>query len=67
MHGLDRFAARKQIVERMQALDLVEKIETHVHTVPHGERSGVPVEPYLSDQWYVDAKTHGGAGNRRRE
>src|SRR5262249_38620600 len=42
LHDRDRFAARKQIVERMQALDLVEKIEAHVHTVPHGGRSGVP-------------------------
>ena len=36
---------------------LVEKVEDHVHTVPHGDRSGVPIEPFLTDQWYVDAKT----------
>ncbi|WP_163614985.1 class I tRNA ligase family protein, partial [Klebsiella pneumoniae] len=29
----------------------------HMHTVPHGDRGGVPVEPFLTDQWYVDAKT----------
>ena len=35
---------------------LLEKIEPHVHMVPHGDRSGVPIEPYLTDQWYVDVK-----------
>jgi valyl-tRNA synthetase len=53
----DRFTARKRVVELMEARGLVEKIEDHVHTVPHGDRSGVPIEPYLTDQWYVDAKT----------
>ncbi|HLH95454.1 MAG TPA: valine--tRNA ligase [Xanthobacteraceae bacterium] len=57
LDGIDRFVARKQIVERMQAAGLVEKIEPHTHMVPHGERSGVVIEPYLTDQWYVDAKT----------
>src|SRR3954469_6422990 len=57
LHGIDRFVARKLIVERMQAAGLVEKIEQHTHMVPHGDRSGVVIEPYLTDQWYVDAKT----------
>ncbi|MGE3869880.1 MAG: valine--tRNA ligase, partial [Pseudorhodoplanes sp.] len=57
LHGTDRFAARKQIVERLQAGNLVEKIEPHTHMVPHGDRSNVVIEPYLTDQWYVDAKT----------
>jgi valyl-tRNA synthetase len=57
LHGIDRFVARKQIVERMQELGLVEKIEPHTHMVPHGDRSAVVIEPYLTDQWYVDAKT----------
>jgi valyl-tRNA synthetase len=57
LHGTDRFAARKAIVELMQARGLVEKIEGTVHTVPHGDRSGAVIEPYLTDQWYVDAKT----------
>jgi valyl-tRNA synthetase len=57
LHGIDRFVARKLIVERMQALGLVEKIESHTHMGPHGDRSGVVIEPYLTDQWYVDAKT----------
>ena len=55
--GLDRFEARKRIVADMEKLGLVEKIEDHEHTVPHGDRSGVPVEPWPTDQWYVDAKT----------
>src|SRR5262252_7333575 len=57
LHGIDRFVARKQVVARMEALGLVAKIEPHTHTVPHGDRSGVVIEPYLTDQWYVDAKT----------
>ena len=55
--GLDRFAARKRIVADLEALDLVEKIEKHRHAVPHGDRSGVPLEPRLTEQWYCDAKT----------
>ncbi|MBI1778915.1 MAG: valine--tRNA ligase [Proteobacteria bacterium] len=55
--GLDRFEARKRIVADLEAKGLVEKIEPLVHTVPHGDRSGVPLEPWLSDQWYCDAKT----------
>jgi valyl-tRNA synthetase len=55
--GQDRFAARKRIVEMMEAGGFLEKIEDHVHSVPHGDRSGVPIEPFLTDQWYVDAKT----------
>jgi valyl-tRNA synthetase len=42
-------------VAALEAEGLVAKIEPHVHTVPHGDRSGVPVEPWLTDQWYVDA------------
>jgi valyl-tRNA synthetase len=54
--GLDRFEARKKVVAAMEALGLVEKIERHTHMVPHGDRSGVPLEPMLSDQWFCDAK-----------
>ena len=54
--GLDRFEARKRIVADMEALGLVEKIEPHTHTVPYGDRGGVPVEPFLTEQWYADAK-----------
>ncbi|WP_038033729.1 valine--tRNA ligase [Thermopetrobacter sp. TC1] len=54
-HGLDRFDARKKIVERMEKLGLLEKVEDHVHMVPYGDRGGVPVEPRLTEQWFVDA------------
>jgi len=54
--GLDRFEARKVIVAEMEELGLVEKIEPHTHAVPYGDRGGVPVEPYLTEQWYADAK-----------
>jgi len=57
LHGIDRFVARKQVVARMEALGLLAKIEPHANMVPHGDRSGVVIEPYLTDQWYVDAKT----------
>jgi valyl-tRNA synthetase len=57
LDGLDRFAARKKIVERLEALGLLERVEPNVHMVPHGDRSGVVIEPFLTDQWYVDAKT----------
>ena len=55
--GLDRFVARKQILAELEALGLLVKTDPHVHAVPHGDRSGVPIEPYLTEQWYVDAKT----------
>jgi valyl-tRNA synthetase len=57
LHGADRFAARKKIVERLESLDLIDKIEPTAHVVPHGDRSGAVLEPFLTDQWYVDAKT----------
>jgi len=53
--GLDRFEARKRIVADMDRLGLLEKIEPTAHTVPHGDRSNVVIEPYLTDQWYVNA------------
>ncbi|WP_408869365.1 valine--tRNA ligase [Caldovatus aquaticus] len=57
LEGKDRFAARKAIVAELERLGLVEKVEPHVHQVPHGDRSGVPIEPRLTWQWFVDAKT----------
>jgi valyl-tRNA synthetase len=57
LNDLDRFVARKKIVERLEEGGLVEKIEPYVYTVPHGDRSNVVIEPFLTDQWYVDAKT----------
>ena len=55
--GLDRYAARKKVVADMEALGLVEKIEPHRHALPYGDRSGVVVEPWLTDQWFADAAT----------
>ncbi len=55
--GLDRFEARRQIVADLEAQGLLERIEDHRHSVPHGDRSGVPLEPYLTDQWFADAAT----------
>ena len=57
MDGLDRFVARKKIVERLEEMGLLAKIEPNTHVVPHGDRSNVVIEPFLTDQWYVDAKT----------
>jgi len=54
--GLDRFEARKRIVADMEAAGLLERIDDHVHMVPYGDRGGVPIEPWLTDQWYCDAK-----------
>jgi len=55
--GLDRFAARERIVADMDARGLLEKVEDHVLMVPYGDRSGTVVEPWLTDQWFVDAAT----------
>src|SRR6266516_507403 len=57
LNGEDRFVARKRIVNALEHAGLLEKTETHTHVVPHGERSGAVTEPFLTDQWYVDAKT----------
>ena len=55
LHGLDRFEARKRIVEAFEAQGLLDKIEPHTHQVPHGDRSDVVIEPWLTEQWYVNA------------
>ncbi|MNK16004.1 Valine--tRNA ligase [compost metagenome] len=55
--GLDRFAARKAIVARAEEENWLREIEKTKHVVPHGDRSGVVIEPWLTDQWYVDAHT----------
>jgi valyl-tRNA synthetase len=54
--GLDRYEARKRIVADLEALGLVDKIENVTHAVPHGDRSNVVIEPYLTEQWYVNAQ-----------
>jgi valyl-tRNA synthetase len=53
--GLDRFEARRKVVEAMEALECLDRIEDHKLMVPHGDRSGTPLEPRLTDQWFVDA------------
>ncbi|MBM3492030.1 MAG: valine--tRNA ligase [Alphaproteobacteria bacterium] len=55
--GLERFEARRRIAADLEAQGLIEKVEEHVHMVPFGDRGGVPIEPWLTEQWYVDAKT----------
>ncbi len=55
--GLDRFEARKKVIAWFEENGLLREVEKTRHTVPHGDRSGVVIEPYLTDQWYVDAKT----------
>jgi len=52
--GMDRYDCRKLAVENLQAQGLIEKIDAHTLMVPRGDRSGAVVEPYLTDQWYVD-------------
>ncbi len=58
--GMDRFAAREKVVAEMEALGLLEKIDDNPMTIPYGDRSGVVIEPWLMDQWFVDAKTLAG-------
>jgi len=58
--GQDRFVARLRIVEMMALAGLLAGIEPHAHAVPHGDRSNAVVEPWLTDQWYVDAKALAG-------
>lgn len=57
LEGQDRFVARKIIVEIFEEAGLLDKIEPHKHMVPHGDRGGVPIEPRLTEQWWVDNKT----------
>ena len=55
--GLERFKARDAVVKALEQLNLIDKIDDIVHTLPYGERSNEILEPYLTDQWFVDAKT----------
>lgn len=54
--GLDRFAAREQIIKDLEVLGLLEKTEKHISKIPRGEKSGVIVEPYLTLQWFMKMK-----------
>lgn len=58
--GLDRFVARKKIVEDLDAQGFIEKIDPIDHTIPYGDRSGVVLEPRLTDQWFVNAEVLAG-------
>jgi len=55
--GMDRFEARQCVVDLMDEADLLEKVEDRVIQTPYGDRGGVVIEPWLTDQWYVDAET----------
>ncbi len=55
LDGLDRFAARKLIVAELERLEMLVQVEPHTHQVPHGDRSGVPIEPRMTVQWYCNA------------
>jgi valyl-tRNA synthetase len=57
LEGKPREVARKFIVEELESRGLIDKVESTTHVVPHGDRSGAVLEPFLTDQWYVDAKT----------
>jgi valyl-tRNA synthetase len=54
--GLDRFAAREKVVEDLEAAGLLAEIEDHTFMIPYHDRSGVVIEPWLTDQWYCDAR-----------
>jgi valyl-tRNA synthetase len=56
LDGLDRFEARKRIVTMLEEREILVEIEPHTNMVPHGDRSNVVIEPYLTDQWYVNVK-----------
>ena len=58
--GLDRFAAREKVVADLDAAGLLEKVEDHALMVPHHDRSGVVIEPWLTDQWFCDARVLAG-------
>ncbi|MCD8497885.1 MAG: valine--tRNA ligase [Alphaproteobacteria bacterium] len=56
-HGLDRYKARELILQELEEMELLAEVEDIKNSLPYGDRSGVVIEPYLTDQWYVDAHT----------
>jgi len=62
--GLDRYDARKKVVADLEAAGLLERIDKHKLMVPRGDRSGAVVEPYLTDQWFVDLTRESQADGR---
>jgi valyl-tRNA synthetase len=65
--GMDRYDARELIINELEQLGLLEKIEAHTLKVPRGDRSGAVIEPWLTPQWYVDAKKLAGPAIRAVE
>jgi valyl-tRNA synthetase len=65
--GLDRFVAREQIVNDLSVLGLIEKVDKHILKVPRGDRSGVVIEPYLTQQWFVKMQSLAGPAIRAVE
>jgi len=64
---LDRYVARKKVVERFEELGLLEKIEDYQNKVGYSERGGVPIEPYLSEQWFMKMTSDGSANSNEDE
>lgn len=52
---MDTQTARQKTIEKLEELGLMEKIEDHPMVIPYGDRSGVVIEPLMTDQWFVDA------------
>ncbi len=67
LHRKDRFEARQEIIAALEQQGYLLKVEPHAHAVPHGDRSGVPIEPLLTVQWYCDAKALAGPAVRAVE
>ena len=61
--GLDRFEARKKVVEKIEQLGLLEKVEDYQNKVGYSERGNVPIEPYLSEQWFMSMSAEGGSAS----
>lgn len=59
LRGLDRYEVRKKVVAKFEELGLLEKIEDYTNNVGYSERGGVPIEPYLSEQWFMKMDTLG--------
>ncbi len=60
LRGLSREAARRKVLEELEEAGVVERVEDNPMTIPHGDRSGVVIEPMLTDQWFVDANALAG-------
>ena len=61
--GLDRFEARKKVVARFEELELLAKVENYQNKVGYSERGNVPIEPYLSEQWFMSMSAEGGSAS----